>query len=97
MGILNDRYVLAGLAVIMFIAVVCVTVPQSDDDGSLSGIVSDVKATENGNTFTFTDSKGREMRCFYRGTVEEGDVCTITGTYSDDGNIFFISNMRMNI
>ena len=95
MGILNDRYVLAGLALILFLAVVCVTVPQSETDGSVSGIVSDVKGTENGNTFTLTDTKGREIRCFYRGTVTEGDVCTISGTYSDDGNMFFISNMRM--
>jgi len=97
MGLINDRYVLAGFAVILFIAVVCLTVPQSETEPSLSGIISDVKETENGNTFTFTDSKGQEIRCFYRGQVSEWDVCTISGAYSDDGNIFFVSNMRMNI
>jgi len=95
MGITDDRYVLAGIALILFMAVVCVTVPQSDTDDPISGIVSDVKITENGNTFTLTDTKGQEIRCFYRGAVTDGDVCTISGTYSDDGNIFFISKMQM--
>jgi hypothetical protein len=95
MEIIKDRFVLAGLALILFMAVVCVTATGTETENSISGMISDVKETDNGNTFTFTDTKGNEMRCFYRGTVTNGDVCTISGTYSDDGNIFFISSMRM--
>ena len=80
---------------IIFIAIVCVTAPQTDTDNSVTGIVSDVRTTENGSTFTLTDTKGQTMRCFYRGAVEEGDMCTISGSYSDDGNIFFVSGIRM--
>ena len=98
MGIVNDRYVLAATALILLFSLIYMIGPGTEADennGQMYGVASDVKAGENGNTFTFTDQNGEPIRCFYRGTVNEGDMCVITGSYSNDGNMFFVSKFSV--
>lgn len=94
MGLLRDRYSLIALAVISIIAVICIAdAGETEQDGSVTGVVENVRTTSGGNTFDLTDPKGDTIKCFSSETVNEGDVRTVIGKYSQDGSIFFISRM----
>jgi len=95
MSIINDKYVLTASAVILVIAVISLTgiVPDPSPNAEITGIASDVRTTANGNTFVLTDSHGSETKCFYTEEVRAGNVYTVSGRYSDDGTILFVSRM----
>lgn len=96
MRLIHDRYTLTAAAVMLIIALVCVTgLGEPSEEAVHTGIASDVKRTENGRTFILTDPSGNTMRCFYAGEVEDGDVCSVTGRHSDDRTIFFVSRLHV--
>lgn len=94
MNPLKDKYILLAIAVMLVIGLVCLTETGSlENDDAITGIVSNVKETDNGNTFFLTDTSGKIMKCYSSNVVNDGDVCSVKGTMSDDGNIFFISEL----
>jgi len=96
MDILHDKIALTMLVIISMIAVICATgADVSKDASDITGVVSDTGTTEKGSTFTMTDGSGIETRCFFRGNVNDGDVCTVKGSFSDDGGIFFVSSLTV--
>lgn len=92
---LKDKYILASVTMIIIIAAVYILADDQDDDVNIVGVVSDVKKTENGNTFILTDTNGSSIRCFSRTAVDDGAVCSITGSYSDDRTMFFVSGLTI--
>ena len=95
-GILNDKYVLmcVSISVIILISVFLMPGENSDDetDDSIKGIVYDIDQTSRGYTFSFQDTEGRSIRCYFKEMPEES-AYSISGNFSDDGSIFFVSEM----
>ena len=95
MSILQDKYAITAIAAILIVAAVCLTdaVPEQPSGTDITGVVSDVKRTQNGYTFTLTDGSGTPTKCFYSEEVPNGSVCSVTGRFSDDGSILFASRL----
>lgn len=94
MDFLQDKYILVAVAGILIIATICVIgIPEEGSESEIVGVVSEVRTTENGNTFFLTDATGNKMKCFFSERVNDGIVCSITGRHSDDGSIFFVSKL----
>ena len=68
----------------------------SDDDMmefDHTGIVHDISASSSGYTFQIDMSDGSSMKCFSRSEPVELGYYGIIGNLSDDGSIFFVSNI----
>jgi len=81
---------------------VCATASFSFDGAEgngmteLEGIISDPSQSQNGTVFTLTDLEGNTYRCFY-GSKMPGTpaLCRAIGSFSSDGNIFFVDKMTV--
>ena len=89
-----SRYTVLGVSVLL-IAGVFLFFSDTDNIGyDHTGIVSDVRESTNGYTFHLHDSDRNDIRCFsYEEPVEMG-YYAVSGEFSDDGNIFFVSTLR---
>ncbi len=88
------RYVVLGMSVIMIIAVFSLFSEGDSDSYDHTGIVIEVQKSTNGYVFRILTSDMEEFRCFsYDEPVELG-YYAIAGSFSDDGNIFFVSHLR---
>lgn len=84
----GNRTVVILIAVALLVSA-SAAVFRSDDEG-MTGIVSDVRETENGHVFNITVPNGTRIRCYTGGPVPgDGAIVTIHGSFSDDGGIFF--------
>jgi len=96
MEIPNDKYILTSVAIILVLTAVCVTSGTSEPGSEdLTGIVTDVQKSNNGNVFHIVDSDGTTTKCFTSLEISVGDVCTVRGSYSDDGAILFVSKLTL--
>jgi len=101
-GVLKDRYVLFSLASIAMIIFVCALGPLGSDgtDGNvneITGVISDPVRSQNGTVFNVTDLEGNEFRCFYRaGMPETPALCRLSGSFSEDGSMFFVDRITVN-
>jgi len=97
MKIFHDKYALAAIAAILIVSVVCLTdlVPEPSLDIEVTGVVTDVKRTQNGFTFVITDASGTATKCFHPEGSAEGSVCTVSGRFSDDGSILFANRVTV--
>lgn len=90
----SGRYVFLAISVMV---IACVFVFFSDPDNieyEYTGIVSDVSESSSGFTFHLHTSSQEDIRCFsYDEPVGLG-YYAISGEFSDDGNIFFVSVLR---
>jgi len=95
MNIFRDKYALTAIAAVLIVSVICITdaVPEPASDTEITGVVSDVRRSQNGFTFALTDGTGSPMRCFYSEEVPDGSVCSVSGRFSDDGSILFASRL----
>ena len=94
MKIFNDKYVMTSIAIILVIASLCVlssATEASDDD--ITGVITDVHKSSNGNVFYVMDSEGTTTKCFISSGVSVGSVCTVNGSFSEDGEIFFVTKL----
>ena len=94
MKIFDDKYIITSIAVILVIASLCVLssdVSVADDD--ITGVITDVHESSNGNVFYVTDPEGRVTKCFTSSTVSVGSVCTVSGSFSADGGILFVTKL----
>lgn len=94
MNIFKDRYFLFCVSVALVIMISSV-VMESETPEDIIGIVYDVNETAKGYVFSIEDSEGNVMRCFSYEMPEEFSVCEVNGSFSDDENIFFISNISV--
>ena len=98
-----DKYVLFSLAATAIIILMCAVGSFSTNGANgngmteMDGIASDPYASQNGTVFRLTDLDGNEYRCFYRSALPEMPVlCTVTGSFSSDGNMFFVTVITVN-
>ena len=86
-----NKYLLLGMSVIGVVLMFAVFTGNPMDDFDHTGIVHDVRATSSGYTFIMDSSGGDVFKCFYRDEVEELCHYGISGNFSSDNSIFFVS------
>ena len=96
MEIPNDKYILTSVAIILVLAALCLTAGGSEDTSdNVTGIVTSVQESSNGKVFYITDSDGETTKCFTSSDISVGDLCTVRGSFSDDGAILFVSKLTL--
>lgn len=86
----SRKYMIAGIAVVL---VVSLFVVFSDDDAvdpDMSGIVTDIRQSGGGCTFTL-NTDGSAVRCYCTEVPLVLGHYGVKGSFSDDGTIFFVS------
>jgi hypothetical protein len=96
--IIKDKYILFSLASVLILVTVCtVTAGPVNGNGmtEIEGVISDPSPSQNGTTFKITDLSGKEFRCFYRSDIPSPSTfCKLIGSFSDDGNMFFVDTIK---
>ena len=100
---IRDRYVLFSLASVLVVVLVCAIGSFNTDavNGNgiteMEGVISDPSPSANGTTFKLTDLEGNEYRCFYNSAMPAMPaLCRLIGSFSSDGNMFFVSTIVTN-
>ena len=94
MEIPNDKYILTSIAIILVLAALCLTTGESDESSNdVTGVVTIVQESNSGKVFYIMDSDGMTTKCFTSSNISVGDVCTVHGSFSDDGGILFVSKL----
>ncbi len=89
----SRRYAVLGLSMILVMTVFVFFSDEDNIEYDYSGIVSDIRRGENGFTFTL-NTDGCEIRCFSRNEPSYLGYYAVSGVFSDDGSIFFVSDMK---
>lgn len=87
-------YSTLGLAIVAVTGVFVVFSDENMVDYDFTGIACDVRDGRNGCTFDLQTSKDGTFRCFYGGSVSDLGYYAVSGEFSDDGSIFFISSIH---
>ncbi len=90
-----NRYVVLAVAVVAVSALFLVFIDNPMMDFDQRGIVHDVKRTSNGYTFQMDCSDGTFMKCFSKESVSDLGHYGVSGSFSDDGSIFFVSSIHL--
>lgn len=94
-GILNDRYLLMGLALSSILILSTTMIPDDDrSDGWISGSVHDVRESAKGFVFDLHTTDDRMIRCFCN-EKPVSEVCMVKGRFSDDGGMLFVDRMEV--
>ncbi len=64
-----------------------------DDDESIIGFADDINRNDNGFLFYINDCDGNTIRSFCNERPDDS-LHSFRGRYSDDGNIFFVSDIN---
>ena len=91
-GLLN-RYIVLALAVVAVAAMLLVFSGNPLMEFDQGGIVHDVRKTSNGYTFQMDCSDGTSMRCFSKDQVVDLGHYGVSGLFSEDRSIFFVSTI----
>jgi len=96
----NDGYILFSAAAVMIAVLICAVgsfnTEGTDGNGivEITGVITEQAATQNGTVFKVTDLGGNEIKCFSSLPIPEAStLCRLVGTFSDDGNIFFVDTI----
>lgn len=88
-----NKYTLLAVGIILVASVFLIFSGQSEnDDPDQIGIVSNIKQSEKGYTFVMT-TESQSFKCFYYEKPEEA-AYSFKGSFSEDGTMFFISDMK---
>ena len=90
--LLKDRFFLLCVVTSAVIMISSSFVSYDVSDGNI-GIVHDVSSSSSGYVFIFDDSSGNSFKCFFKERPYDNSICSIEGTYSDEGSIFFVSSL----
>ena len=89
-----NRYSL--LAIVVIIIVVITTffdLPNNDNHIEMIGFAADISESRSGFVFYIHLENGDEIKAFYSQRPDDS-LHSFSGKYSEDGNIFFVSNIR---
>ncbi|MCL2143272.1 MAG: hypothetical protein FWH44_03330 [Methanomassiliicoccaceae archaeon] len=96
----KDKYILMASAAVLIIVFTCTVGSFSTNEVNgngiteITGVISSPSASQNGTVFKITDLGGNEIRCFYgAGMPEMPILCKLTGSFSSDGNMFFVDKI----
>lgn len=88
-----NKYVSLAIGIVLVVSIFLVFSGNGEEaNPDQIGIVSNVKASEKGYTFIMT-TENQSFKCFYYEKPDEA-AYAFKGSFSDDGNMFFISEMK---
>lgn len=87
-----DRYSLLAVAIIIVIVSISMFDQSVDGKESMIGFADDVNEKDNGFIFFINDCDGNRMKA-YCDQRPDDDLHSFIGRYSDDRNIFFVSDI----
>ncbi len=88
-----NKYVTLGMAVVVLAGLFLVFSDEGIGEYDHTGIVHDIRSSSSGYTFYIDMSDGSSLKCFSRSEPSELGYYGISGDLSDDGSIFFVSDM----
>ncbi len=91
----RDKYLLIAVLCSVVLIIFSFVPSDEDDEDCMTGIVSNVKESSNGYIFDFMDENGDQIRCFSKQILNSDSVYEISGSFSDDKTIFFISSFSL--
>ena len=68
---------------------------NDSSEESIVGVVVSVTKTDSGFVFDLEDCSGIQYHCFTRSDIQKDAVYGISGSFSDDRSIFFVSGLKM--
>lgn len=93
---LIDKYFLLCCSIILIIIIIFISESEViEDEDDLIGIIYNISETKNGYIFEFEDSQGKIMKCYYDENPLENKPYKIKGSFSEDGDIFFLDSMKI--
>ncbi len=90
-----NRYIVLAVAVVAVVAMFLAFSGNPLMEFDERGIAHDVKRTSIGYTFLMDCSDGTSMKCFSREPVSNLGHYGVSGSFSDDGTIFFVSSILL--
>ena len=91
---MTSKYTILGLSALIVFALFLTFDWNNTSEYDYTGIVFDVKETNNGCTFSMSIYNGYTFKCFSREIPEDLGYYAIEGDTSSDGGIFFVSHMK---
>ncbi len=91
----RDKYLLVAL-ICSFVLIASSFIPfNSENENTIIGFVSDTKESDSGYVSIFVEENGTHLRCFSKSKMETNTIYEISGSYSDDKTIFFVSSFTL--
>ena len=87
-----NKYLVLSASVLAVILIFAAFGGNPFDDYDYTGIVHDIRASSSGYVFYFDSSEGESFKCFFREEVSELGSYGVSGSFSDDGSIFFVGS-----
>ena len=87
-----NKYLVLSVAVLAVILMFAAFEGNPFDDYDYTGIVYDVRTSSSGYVFYLDSSEGESFKCFFRDEVSELGHYGVSGSFSDDGSIFFVGS-----
>jgi hypothetical protein len=87
-----SKYLLIGLAILVVISIFSYFSDEENVEYDYYGIVHDIKSTSNGYIF-YLDTLENDIRCYSSGIPNDLDMYAVKGSFSSDGNLFFVEFM----
>jgi len=94
-GVSLDKYMLIGLSLTLVMMIFVVFTDEDNIEYDYIGIVHDVSSTSNGYTFYMNLSDGSFQKCYFKDEPILYGYYSFNGTFSDNGDILFISEMNL--
>jgi len=88
-----DRYTLLAIIVIVLIVSISFVRLPGDDEIEIIGFADNISESKSGFIFYIHQDNGKDIRSFCS-ERPDGSIHSFIGSYSDDGNIFFVSEIR---
>lgn len=96
MGKNRDKYlIICCFAFIIIFSSAFMYSEADSDDKEIIGVVTSISKNSNGFVFDLEDCSGTQYHCFTRSEIEKNTVYGISGSFSDDRSMFFVSELRL--
>ncbi len=87
-----NRYTILSISIIALI-LIFVSFDIGEEEEMITGFADEIKDSDSGFTFYINDGDGSRIRSF-SSIRPDNMLHEFSGSYSDDGNIFFVSEIK---
>ncbi len=87
-----NRYTILSISIIALV-LIFVSFDIGEDEEMITGFADDIEGSDSGFTFYINDGDGSRIKSF-SSIRPDGMLHEFIGSYSDDRNIFFVSNIK---
>ena len=95
MKIFSDKYFIICLISFFLLISFSSFIQTENNDELLIGLTYNIEHTTSGYVFDFEDINGNQIHCYSKNQPVTNSVCKISGNFSDDKSIFFVSDFSL--